>query len=316
MASQSDAANGSRGGGRGSFGKGWCYTINNYGPTTITALQALYPGACTYVIIGEEVGESGTPHIQGYIEFVKRQRIITIKKIQCLAGAHLELRRGTPKAAADYCRKDGKFTELGELSRPGSARGESLVSARADALEGASESALAENPDYIRYRRHILESVAAQKQDERRLRLREEIATSTLRPWQDTICQIALQTPDSRRVYWFYDVIGGIGKTWFSKYLVLMHGAIRFENAKSADVKHAYGGERICIFDYSRSQQEHLNYEIIESVKNGLFFSPKYDSGMRIFDIPHVIIFANFKPDLSKLSEDRWDIRDISPYPV
>lgn len=28
--------------------------------------------------------------------------------------------------------------------------------------------------------------------------------------------------------------------------------------------------------------------------------------------IPHVVVFANFEPDKSKLSFDRWDIRHIS----
>ena len=32
---------------------------------------------------------------------------------------------------------------------------------------------------------------------------------------------------------------------------------------------------------------------------------------MRIYATPHVIIFANFPPDQSKLSYDRWDIRSF-----
>ncbi|KAK7505378.1 hypothetical protein BaRGS_00003540 [Batillaria attramentaria] len=92
-----------------------------------------------------------------------------------------------------------------------------------------------------------------------------------------------------------------------SKFLVVK-GAIRFEN-KSADVKHAYTGQRVVIFDLARSQEDHINYEIIESIKNGVMFSSKYESQMKIFPPPHVVIFANFPPNLRKLSQDRWDIK-------
>nr|KAG5709282.1 hypothetical protein BaRGS_018034 [Batillaria attramentaria] len=85
--------------------------------------------------------------------------------------------------------------------------------------------------------------------------------------------------------------------------------AARYENGKSTDTKHAYSGERIVIFNLTRSQEDHINYEIIESIKNVIIFSPKYESGMKIFEPPHVVVFANFSPNLSKLSQDRWDIR-------
>jgi hypothetical protein len=87
---------------------------------------------------------------------------------------------------------------------------------------------------------------------------------------------------------------------------------IRFENGKSTDIKHAFKGQKVCIFDLSRSQETHVNYEVIESIKNGVVFSPKYESRCAVYSIPHLIVFANFEPDKSKLSADRWDIRTIS----
>ena len=75
---------------------------------------------------------------------------------------------------------------------------------------------------------------------------------------------------------------------------------MRFENAKSADVKYALTGQRIVVFDLSRSQETHVNYEVIESVKNGVCFSTKYESQMKVFKTPHVVIMANFAPDETK----------------
>ena len=91
-------------------------------------------------------------------------------------------------------------------------------------------------------------------------------------------------------------------------------GVVRFENGKNADIRYAYIYEPIVIFDFSRSVEERVNYEIIESIKNDIFFSSKYESGMKLFNVPHVIIFANFYPDQNKLSLDRWDIREVNEH--
>ena len=81
--------------------------------------------------------------------------------------------------------------------------------------------------------------------------------------------------------------------------------------AKSADIKYAYEGERVVLFDLTRSQQEHFNYEVMESVKNGTMFSGKYESKVKVYASPHVVVFANWLPDYSKLSMDRWDVWDL-----
>ncbi len=56
---------------------------------------------------------------------------------------------------------------------------------------------------------------------------------------------------------------------------------------------------------------DHVNYEVIESVKNGIVYNTKYESEMRVYKIPHVIVFSNERPDETKLSHDRWDIIEL-----
>ena len=109
-----------------------------------------------------------------------------------------------------------------------------------------------------------------------------------------------------------HEQTGGVGKTWLAKYLAAVHNALLLENGKSADLKHAFEGHRVVVFDYARDMQSTINYAVIESIKNGYFFSPKYNSCTKKYDSPHVIVFSNDLPDQSKMSADRWDIRDVS----
>jgi hypothetical protein len=53
-----------------------CFTLNNYTSQEYEAL--LYNDNFKYVIIGKEVGESGTPHLQGYGELKNQMRLKSI----------------------------------------------------------------------------------------------------------------------------------------------------------------------------------------------------------------------------------------------
>jgi len=117
--------------------------------------------------------------------------------------------------------------------------------------------------------------------------------------------------PDDRKVIWYYDEIGNNGKTWLSKYLLAKGDAAYFTNGKTTDISHAYNGERIVIFDFSRTLDGKVNYGAIESVKNGVLFSPKYNSTTKVFSCPWVICMANFKPNFAALSRDRWSFRTL-----
>lgn len=98
-------------------GRNWCYTLNNYTEDDITNLLNLFDTRddVGYHIFGEEIGEEGTPHLQGYIRFTKALRFANVKTILG-DRAHIEQRRGTDKQAADYCKKDGKYHEFGMIN--------------------------------------------------------------------------------------------------------------------------------------------------------------------------------------------------------
>lgn len=67
----------------------------------------------------------------------------------------------------------------------------------------------------------------------------------------------------------------------------------------------------IIIYDYTRTQESFISYQSIEEVKNGIFFSGKYEGKMIIYDSPWVIVFANYPPELQAMSSDRWIVKEI-----
>lgn len=121
--------------------------------------------------------------------------------------------------------------------------------------------------------------------------------------------------PSDRHVIWIYDKLGHAGKTFTASHLEDNNNFITFTNGKTMDISYAWNGENV-IFDFSRSQQEFINYEVIEQLKNGKVFSSKYQSSSKKYAPPFVIIFSNFLPDILRLSADKWKIYEIIDKPV
>jgi len=127
--------------------------------------------------------------------------------------------------------------------------------------------------------------------------------------WQSELLELINGIPDCRKVIWYYDSVGNAGKSYFarhysgSKYII--------NGGKAADIYYAYCYEKVVFFDLARQKEDMVAYDVMENFKNGYFLSTKYEVKPVLFNTPHVIIFANFRPDESKLSADRWDIRVI-----
>lgn len=90
--------------------KNWCFTVNNYTDADETLFQNL---DTSYLIYGREVGESLTPHLQGFLVLHKTARLSGMKKLH--PTAHWEASKGTAAQNRAYCTKDGNIFESGEL---------------------------------------------------------------------------------------------------------------------------------------------------------------------------------------------------------
>lgn len=108
--------------------RSWCFTWNNY---TQQDEELIQNTECRYLVYGREVGENGTPHLQGTIQFANGTSFSSVKKK--LPKAHLEPCIDL-LASVKYCKKDNNIFEKGEAPSDG---GNKEKSRWKDALEQA-----------------------------------------------------------------------------------------------------------------------------------------------------------------------------------
>ena len=134
--------------------KNWCFTLNNY---TDAELQAVKEVDCKYIIFGEEEGEAGTPHLQGFIVFNKVKRLSGVKKI--IDRAHWEPSKGSSDQNITYCSKDGKVFSKGEQPKSRKEQGDDEKERWQHAREMAKAGNLDDVPAdiYVRYYRTLKE---------------------------------------------------------------------------------------------------------------------------------------------------------------
>lgn len=87
--------------------------MNNYSDDEVSASRVFLQEQCSYACVGKEVGENGTPHLQGYFILLRRRRLSDLKD-SFSARAHYEVSRGSPQSNKQYCSKGSDVWEWGE----------------------------------------------------------------------------------------------------------------------------------------------------------------------------------------------------------
>lgn len=289
-------------------GKRFHFTYNNYTDESIGLLKKI-PG-CSYCFVGEETGDTGTPHLQGYLEFGKRVTITALQKRLKKLGIkmHLEVAKGTRAQNEEYCCKEGKWQEWGEPMMAG--KRTDLIKLSEECKTKTVDQVLVDNPCMaFKYAANISKVVSAHTALKHKAELKESFAHCTMREWQlDAMERIRLQ--DNRKVLWYVDYAGGQGKTFLGKWLA-SRGCFLVRSGKTQDISFAFNYEKVVVFDYTREREEYMNYSIIEAMKDGVIFSPKYQSKTKVWSGSKVVCFSNFYPDTAKMSSDRWDIIEL-----
>lgn len=100
------------------------FTLNNYTDEEYKWLTEVYPhqtvDAPTWLIIGKEVGENGTPHLQGAVILGGQKTFSVVKTWLGFRRAHLETMGGKPEDSKLYCSKEDSHPfEYGIMPAPG-----------------------------------------------------------------------------------------------------------------------------------------------------------------------------------------------------
>jgi len=289
--------------------KNWCFTLNNYTADQEAAIAAtVESGEAEYVVVGREVGESGTPHLQGFIVFQKRKRLSQVRDLLA-NNAHLEVAR-LPKEAAEYCKKDGDFKEYGSFDADTKGKRNDLEAFKEDVKAGMLKlDAIRETHSsvYARYPRFCLEYI-------RQYAPKKELDGHELMPWQSELKSFLDGEPDDRTIVFIVDRDGNKGKTWFAHHYCDTNDNVQvILPGKKADMAFVLDTTiRVLFVDAPRSKQgEYLQYDFLEEVKNGYVFSTKYESMVKTLQRVHLVVMMNDDPDMAKLSQDRYKIIEI-----
>lgn len=299
--------------------RNFCVTYNNYENNTIELLKSVE--CIKYAVFGEEIASTGTPHLQGYVQLKQAKTISAFQKILKRNGlkCSIQVANGSWQQNYDYCsgnvKKKDKPNEVvhewGVVKKQGERN--DLNSMYNAIKEGKDDYYLQENftSTYMKFYKAAAKVRTNYKQHKAFEKLKKSFSNAKHKPWQKQ--QLAnLETQKGRYVDWVVDPTGNIGKTWLAKYLLTQKDTFYCQGGKIADIAYAFDYQEYVVFDFTKSQREYVNYTAIECFKNGVVFSPKYESMTKVFDTCKVIVFANWPPDQSKLVDDRWRIHHVN----
>lgn len=141
-----------------------------------------------------------------------------------------------------------------------------------------------------------------------------------LLPWQNDLLDLARKSND-RQIIWIYDPAGSSGKS------VLCTHLADSGNDWHIVQKFGQGGDLACnlvnameggwnnyglLIDLSRQGIDHKIYGDLEMLKSSRMTATKYNSKtVRMAQIPHIVVMANWLPKVGEMSSDRWSIHEV-----
>lgn len=266
---------------RNTRARAWCFVWNNYTDQDFNEMESAFKNDTeTQYIMGREVAPTtGTPHIQGAVRFKNARTFESLKKKW--PKVNWSMMRKPWIAQEIYCSKQDKnyATNMN--------------------VDKSTKKKTPAEKQYDEY-------------------MEGEFKDIEWKGYQIEILNLLRNNPDKRKVHWYWREEGNVGKSWIAKYVEWKHDAI-IANGKQADVFNQYKTHletkkiqpTVAIIDIPRSHKDYVCYSTLEKIKDGLFYSGKYEGGKLRLVPHHLIVFANFPPNKDKLSLDRWDIVEI-----
>lgn len=284
----------------------WVFTLNNYTDVDITHLATLVPSVASYLVYGREVAPTTlTPHLQGYVHFLKRKSLSQAKLALGNPAIHLEVSRGTADQAADYCKKEGQFQEFGALLVGGKRNDWHDLRDWLDTLRHPpTDSEMIDKVPHLwaRNRPALLKMIQIRCPP-------HPLVAGDPRPWQARLASLLDEPPDDRKIVFVVDPQGNKGKTWFQKFYLqkrpndvqLLLMGKRDDMAYSIDPN-----KSVFMINVPRGSIEFLQYSVLEMLKDRIVHSPKYESMTKFLARQcHVVVFTNEFPSMTHMTSDR-----------
>lgn len=236
------------------------FTYNNYDPNEIDAIVTVLKRFAFKGQIQTEIGENGTPHLQGMIWCKKPHRDTEFKLPKQI---HWEKLMDVGNSS-NYCNKDethdGVFRTSWGFPKP---------------------LKILKKEDFY--------------------------------DWQVQMDNCLSYEPDDRTIYWVYSKNGGMGKSTFCKYLAFTYNAVICGKGQYSDIINIMfnanmDNTNLVVFDLPRNNGNNISYSALEAIKNGMICNTKYETGNKLFNPPHVLIFANDEPQWEAMSDDRFKV--------
>lgn len=127
--------------------------------------------------------------------------------------------------------------------------------------------------------------------------------------WQLDVQNLWKTYADPRKIYWAWEPEGEKGKTTYCKWLMYTNpnffltlqgvGYIRdtVQNVKNA-IDGGWNGFAVIINLPRKFEALEFIWETIEAIKDGLYSSVKYNGSSFLTRIPHILVFANYEPNI------------------
>lgn len=155
--------------------RAYTFTLNNYSEEEYKSILSI---KAKYIVVGKEVGDSGTPHLQGYVYYANARSFVSVCK--GLPRAHVEVAVAGATSNFEYCSKDGDFVEVGDRPMSSKEKGEGEVKRWELALTSCRENRLEDIPADICGRHLKSLEYAASKLGKRKL---ESLPHESLHDW-------------------------------------------------------------------------------------------------------------------------------------
>lgn len=285
----------------------------------------------------EKCPKTNRLHVQAYVQLSNKVKKSVLVRHEAIKGWFLLSCLGSSEENKEYVGKEesrvdgyerifaGEYRDI-EAPEKGLSPLEEIKE-RIMAGEALSDLELDYFPQFLQYGKQLKDFYFRYRQASLKNKMKQEHREELLRPWQKSALSMILSCTSDRKVHWFWESTGNVGKSWFLRHLMLHHRAEVLTPGKRQDLLHVITQLMIdkdipiVAFDCPRTFQAEQHYDplkdvytVIEYLKNRVMTTTKYNSMNVVMELPAIVVVSNNPPDYHLMSEDRYNVVELSNF--